>query len=111
MPAAVGRQTQRRRGVPAKTDQPHNETAGNMGSYPLNNKKSFHMDTNSSRQKGDPTNRRPSKERIPESITPHHHEVNITDGGEFLDDAIRMKDQPIEEANKEPSPVSYKHLF
>ena len=69
------------------------------------------MDTNSSRQKGDPTNGGASEEQIQDSITQYHHEVNITDGGEFLDDAIRMKDQPIEEANKKPSPVSYKHLF
>jgi hypothetical protein len=32
-----------------------------------------------------------------ESIKPLNHETNITDGGEFLDDAIRMKDQPLEE--------------
>jgi len=32
-----------------------------------------------------------------ESIHPYHHEINITDGGEFLDDAIRMKDQPLGE--------------
>ena len=26
-----------------------------------------------------------------------HHETNSSDGSEFLDDAIRMKDQPLEE--------------
>lgn len=35
---------------------------------------------------------------IQESIYPHHIELNIIDGGEFLDDAIRMKDQPLGEA-------------
>ena len=32
-----------------------------------------------------------------ESIKPFQIETNITDGSEFLDDAIRMKDQPLEE--------------
>ena len=36
---------------------------------------------------------------LQESINPLHHETNITDGGEFLDDAIRMKDQPLEETS------------
>ncbi|RYG54325.1 MAG: hypothetical protein EOO01_01855 [Chitinophagaceae bacterium] len=34
---------------------------------------------------------------IQESIYPDHHEINITDGSEFLDDAIRMKEQPFVE--------------
>jgi hypothetical protein len=33
------------------------------------------------------------------SIYPYQHEVNITDGGEFLDDAIRMEDQPFGKPN------------
>jgi len=69
------------------------------------------MDTNSSRQKDNATNAGPSEERIQESITRYHHEVNITDGGEFLDDALRMKDQPLEEPIKKSSQGSYKHLF
>ena len=36
-----------------------------------------------------------SLESIQESIQPYQHEVNITDGSEFLDDAIRTKDQPL----------------
>jgi hypothetical protein len=36
-------------------------------------------------------------EGIQESIYPYQHEINITDGCEFLDDAIRMKDQPFGE--------------
>ena len=69
------------------------------------------MNTISSPKKGDPGNDRTSEERIEESISPNHHEVNITEGGEFLDDAIRMEDL-VEETDKKPSQkVSYKHLF
>jgi hypothetical protein len=57
------------------------------------------MNAISSPQKGDPGYGRTSEEGIQESIYPNHHEVNITDGGEFLDDAIRMKDQLLGEAN------------
>ena len=43
-----------------------------------------------------------SSEETQESINIELHEVNIADGGEFLDDAIRMKEQPFgEEAAKE----------
>jgi len=35
-----------------------------------------------------------------ESALPLQLEKNITEGGEFLDDAIRMKDQPFEESPK-----------
>jgi hypothetical protein len=38
-----------------------------------------------------------SSEGIQESIYPYQHELNVTDGGEFLDDAIRTKDQPLDE--------------
>jgi hypothetical protein len=31
-----------------------------------------------------------------DSTYPLHEELNITDGSEFLDDAIRTKDQPLE---------------
>ena len=58
------------------------------------------MNTIPSPQKGDPGNDHISEEEIQESIYPYHHEVNITDGGEFLDDAIRMKDQPLGETAK-----------
>jgi hypothetical protein len=52
-------------------------------------------------QKEDPANERNSEKGIKENIYPYpfHHEINITDGGEFLDDAIRMKDQPLGETN------------
>ena len=46
-------------------------------------------------QHGDPGNGRISGEEMQESINPEHHEVNIADGAEFLDDGIRMKDQPL----------------
>ena len=55
------------------------------------------MNTISFLQMRDPGNGPISEEEIQESIYPHHHEVNITDGGEFLDDAIRMKEQPLGE--------------
>lgn len=45
--------------------------------------------------KGDPGNVHTSGEEIQESINPNYHEENITDGSEFLDDTIRMKDQPL----------------
>jgi hypothetical protein len=61
--------------------------------------------------KGDPVNDRASEDAIEESISANHHEVNITEGGEFLDDALRMEDLD-EETDKKPSQqVSYKHLF
>ena len=56
------------------------------------------MNTNPSRQKENAGNDKPSEE-VQESIHPYQHEINITDGGEFLDDAIRMKDQPLVETN------------
>ena len=56
------------------------------------------MNTTSSPQNGDTVNRL-SEEDIHESIYPCQHEVNITDGGEFLDDAIRMEDQPFGKPN------------
>jgi hypothetical protein len=34
-------------------------------------------------------------EEIQESINPYPPEINITEGSEFLDDAIRMEDQPL----------------
>jgi hypothetical protein len=69
------------------------------------------MNTIDSRKKGDPGNDPASEGRPEESIPQHDHEKNITEGGEFLDDAIRMDDL-IEEINKSPSQqVSYKHLF
>ena len=32
---------------------------------------------------------------IQQSIHIYKHEINITEGSEFLDDRIRMKDQPL----------------
>ena len=36
-------------------------------------------------------------EKIQESIHLNQNEINITEGSEFLDDALRMKDQPLGE--------------
>jgi hypothetical protein len=55
----------------------------------------------SSQKNGDPNIEMTSSEEIQESIYPYRREVNITDGGEFLDDAIRMKDQPLAETSVE----------
>jgi hypothetical protein len=46
-------------------------------------------------QKDDPGNGHVSLEEEQESIYPDQHEVNITEGSEFMDDAIRMKEQPL----------------
>lgn len=35
-----------------------------------------------------------SPEKNNPAIIPYEHEANIADGGEFLDDGIRMKEQP-----------------
>jgi len=69
------------------------------------------MNTILSPQKEEPDNDRISEEGIEKSIPPHYHEINVTEGGEFLDDAIRMKDQPLEEASEKPlQKISDKHL-
>lgn len=33
-------------------------------------------------------------------VIPHEHEEHIADGGEFLDDRIRMKEQPFKSTDK-----------
>ena len=48
-------------------------------------------------QKYDPAKELILTEGIQESIYPDLHEINITDGSEFLDDGVRMKDQPFGE--------------
>ena len=55
------------------------------------------MITITSPRKSDAGNEQVSSEEIHEVVHPFPHEMNITDGGEFLDDGIRMKDQPFEE--------------
>lgn len=49
----------------------------------------------------DPGNKHPSSTDNQEEINPYGPELNIADGGEFLDDGIRMKDQPFEEGGME----------
>ena len=58
------------------------------------------MNTFHSPQKRDPGADPISDEETLESIFPFRYEEYITDGGEFLDDAIRMKDQPLGETDK-----------
>jgi hypothetical protein len=48
-------------------------------------------------QKEYPGKEQTVSEGVQESIYPHQYELNIADGGEFLDDGIRMKDQPFQE--------------
>lgn len=40
-----------------------------------------------------------SQDETQENIYHFYYEKNITDGGEFLDDALRMKDQPLMETD------------
>ena len=42
---------------------------------------------------------------IPEPLYPFEHDINTADGGEFLDDGIRMKDQPLGERTKEATKI------
>ena len=58
------------------------------------------MNTFHSSQMRDPGADTISDEETLESIFPFRREENITDGGEFLDDAIRMKDQPFGDTDK-----------
>ena len=48
-------------------------------------------------QKGDTTIELTSIEEIRKEIHINPDDLNITEGGEFLDDAIRMKEQPLGE--------------
>ena len=58
------------------------------------------MHTIFSQQTDDPGNELASPAEIQKNTYPYQHEVNITDGGEFLDDAIRRKDQPLGETKE-----------
>ena len=53
------------------------------------------MYTDPSSQKAHAHRELTSSEGIQEGIYPFQHDPNITEGSEFLDDAIRMKDQPL----------------
>jgi hypothetical protein len=57
------------------------------------------MTSKLSPQKGAPGDEKTSSESIQANIYPYQYEINIADGSEFLDDAIRMKDQPLEESS------------
>jgi hypothetical protein len=58
------------------------------------------MNTIISPHKGEPGNAQPSPEKNEEHAHPYPHEVNLMEGSEFLDDAIRMKEQPLEETKE-----------
>ena len=45
-------------------------------------------------KKDDPDKSKVPSEEIQESINPFHREMNTSEGSEFLDDAIRTKEQP-----------------
>lgn len=51
-------------------------------------------------QREDPGIARNPEKKAEEHAHPYQHEINLTEGSEFLDDAIRTRDQPFEE-NKE----------
>ncbi len=42
-------------------------------------------------------------EEIPDLLQPYEHDVNTGEGGEFMDDALRMKDQPLGETDTQES--------
>ncbi|AXY76854.1 hypothetical protein D3H65_23940 [Paraflavitalea soli] len=48
-------------------------------------------------QEGDPRNPQELPEEIQENISHYHHEENSMEGSEFMDDAIRMHEQPLGE--------------
>jgi len=66
-------------------------------SYNFCTTKKFNMNPIHSTKKDNPGGQQISSEQIQESIHSYPHEINITDGSEFLDDGIRMKDQPFGE--------------
>lgn len=47
----------------------------------------------------DPGDARNAEKGADRSIDPYLYETNLSEGSEFLDDAIRMHDQPFEEKN------------
>lgn len=63
------------------------------------------MNTVTTPQAGDPGNKHTSPEEIKKNVSPYQEEINIADGGEFLDDGIRMKDQPYEVIQENPVPI------
>ena len=62
-------------------------------------------------QKENPHIQLTSSQEIQEQLYPFHHEINITDGAEFLDDAIRTKDQPLYEATVKESQPAFAIAF
>jgi len=65
-------------------------------------------------QKGEPTKDGPSNEGVGETIKEFYPEENIAEGGEFLDDSLRMREQPLEKTEEKKTNhriISYRHLF
>jgi len=48
-----------------------------------------------SSHKTDPKIKEPTAEGTHEEVIPYEHEENTEEGSEFLDDAIRMEEQPL----------------
>ena len=64
------------------------------------------MNTIFSINNNDPGSKQDSEKNQEESF-PFEHETNIADGGEFLDDGIRMKDQPLGETTIKETGYSF----
>lgn len=52
-------------------------------------------------RKGEPGHAQPPPAKNEAEVHPYPHEMNLMEGSEFLDDAIRTKDQPLEDVIKE----------
>jgi hypothetical protein len=89
---------------PRLADQLHNETTGSMNDYA--NEKHLEMKSIVSLQNEAFKNAQLYGERSDKSVDAHHPELNITEGGEFLDDSIRTREQPLLEKTK-INPVSF----
>ena len=48
-------------------------------------------------QRDDPGNTKSPPEKNHEIINTYEHEINTEEGSEYLDDTIRIKEQPLEE--------------
>jgi hypothetical protein len=55
------------------------------------------MNTNHPPQNDDPRDPQDLPKDIQENISSYHHEENLMEGSEFMDDAIRMHEQPLGE--------------
>ena len=60
----------------------------------------FLLSDNKHSVKIDPGKGPTPSDEIPEPLYPYEHDVSSSDGGEFLDDSLRMTDQPLGEVTK-----------